>query len=471
MDGSISDKSVPPMRAEGAASGTRLRNWNGSISYLAERVEKVRCAADIQRIVRDRQRYPSPVRVKGSHHSTTECLVNEGGTVIDLTGMDRIVNIDPAANTITLEAGALLIDAAKALEQRNLQFYVNIELGNLTVGSGACCGTKEASFHSSASGEFEYGQVASYAVGYRYVGEDGSLHEVREPDPLLPAMRSSYGMLGVIYEVTFRVKPLRAMALHHEVFDVREFAAQLDEIVREDRSSMLYLFPFLDKVVVERRSDSGGRVRSRWQWCLRNVVWEHISPGLARVLRCAPSRLRYAVIDNWLRFTIGLQVAIVRGSHTSPADQIIRYGEQGGFAAYTFSIWAFEKERYAQILLDYFAFCREHYRKNGYRCDMLNVGYAVAQDQSSLFSYTRNGFALTLDPVSTGNPGWYAFITEFNQFCSVRGGKPLFNQTPGLTPDQTKKAFGPEIELFQAERRKRDPEGRFYPPFFRELFE
>lgn len=201
----------------------KLQNWKGTITYHANSVEPVESIDQIIAIVKDKQTYPSPVRVKSSHHSTTRCVVAEGGTVIDMTRMNRIIKIDEDAKTITMEAGVLHIDAARELEKHGLQFYVNVEIGNLTVGSGACGGTKDASYVSD--GEVEFGQVASYCVGVKAVGADGSILEVTEDDgELMEMMRASYGMLGVIYEVTYRVKSLRPMAVEHVSYPVEEFA-------------------------------------------------------------------------------------------------------------------------------------------------------------------------------------------------------------------------------------------------------
>lgn len=161
----------------------------------------------------------------------------------------------------------------------------------------------------------------------------------------------------------------------------------------------------------------------------------------------------------------------MRGRNTSPADQIIRYPETAGFASYTFSIWSFPRETYAQALRDYFQFCKDYYEANGYRCDLLNVGYSIAGDRQSIFSYTRHGPALTLDPVSTGSKGWDGFIIACNEFCIQHGGTPLFNQSRGITPLQAKAAFGPEIAEFQTYRRSHDPDERFYTDYFRNLFE
>lgn len=102
---------------------------------------------------------------------------------------------------------------------------------------------------------------------------------------------------------------------------------------------------------------------------------------------------------------------------------------------------------------------------------MGNVAYRIDHDTASLFSYSGRERVLTLDPVSTGDQGWAGFIVAYNEFCSQRGGTPLFNQTRGITPLQAKAAFGAEIEYFQTYRRAYDPEDRMYTPYFQQLFE
>jgi hypothetical protein len=160
---------------------------------------------------------------------------------------------------------------------------------------------------------------------------------------------------------------------------------------------------------------------------------------------------------------------LIRSENSYPADQIIRYPETAGAARYTFSIWAFPEENFPQALRGYYAFCREYYRTHGYRCDMLNVGYRINQDQSSLFSYTYNGTAMTLDPVSTAGPGWPEFLAAYNQFCSKNGASPLFNQTACLTTEQVQQAFGNRLETFRNLQRRYDPGNRFVNRYFAEL--
>jgi len=459
------ESSVP---AAGVA-GIEVRNWGRDLVSHPQVVVDARSIEDVVAAMLDPERYPSPVRAQGSAHSTTPCGEADGGTVIRMRGLDRIVRI--GTDTVTAEAGALLIDVAKALEQRNLQFYVNIELGNATLGSVACCATKDASMPG------EYGQVNSYCVGMKIVTPAGEIVEIGEDDPeLLQAARSSYGLFGVVVEATFKVRPLQAMAVEHEVFTLDDFERRLPELIDRGQSMMLYIQPFLDKVIVEFRryagdASSGAGKPRHYVWRLRNFVWKSFAPGLGHLMSAyVPwKRLRFGVINRFNQSAQLMMARVIKAPHTVPTDQMIRYPEESGWTRYTFSIWAFPQERYAQTLREYFAWVRRYYAEQGWRPDLLHVGYRILEDQSSLFSYTWAGPVLTIDPVSTGSPGWRDFLTAYNEFCSEHGGSPLLNQTWGLTPDQLRTAFGDRLERFESRRRTFDPEGRLLNGYFKEL--
>jgi FAD/FMN-containing dehydrogenase len=444
-----------------------VSNWFGSIKSSPQVVVEVGSVEEIVAVVKDRERYPSPVRAVGSNHSTTPCGVAEGGTLIVMRKMNRIVEIRD--DTVTVQAGALYIDVNQELQKRDLQFFVNVELGNITIGSAATGGTKDASMPG------EFGQIASYAVGLKMVKPDGELVEIDEGDPgLLQAARSSYGLFGIVYEATFRVRRLAAMHVHHEHFSLNEFASQLPALKAREQSMMLYINPFTDSIAIEFRSYSDAesdRGLSTWQWRLRNYVWSHTAPLYGfRVYKYIPLQaLRSALIDAYMRLvTLAIRLG-VRGDRTLPQAQQIRYPEIPDDDRYTFSIWAFPEETYVDSLRRYFEFSRDYYRRTGYRVNLLSVGYRINADRSSLFSYSYNGTVITFDPVSTGNEGWEAFLQEYNALCSDLGGVPLFNQTNLLTREQVGKAFGERIAQFDRYRRRFDPEGRLQNTYFREL--
>lgn len=443
-------------------TGVHLTNWEGSIGSDPRVVVRPRNVDDLVQIMRDTAKYPAPVRARGSGHSTSHCGVADRGTVVHMSAMNRVLEI--GTDTVTAEAGALYIDVAHALAQRGLQFYVNIELGNLTMGSAACTATKDASLPD------EVGQVNSYCVAMKLVTPAGEIVHITDQDPeLLRAARSSYGLFGIVYEVTFRLQRLRAMATHHKSFKLDEFITQLPALRARRESLMLYLFPFLDRVAVEFRSyHDDPSPPNRLLWRFRNWMWKNGAPGFGYLCtRFIPWRwLRYKILDHFYRAMLFVLDLFLRDRNTSAADQIIRYPERSSWTRYTFSIWAFPVAEYPQVLRDYYRFCRDYYREHGYRCNLLNVGYRIAGDRDNLLSYSWDGEVLTVDPVATGGPGWDDFLKAYNAFCSERGGSALFNQTKWFAPAQARRAFGDRLDQLEEIRKRFDPDDRLLNEYF-----
>jgi hypothetical protein len=236
---------------------------------------------------------------------------------------------------------------------------------------------------------------------------------------------------------------------------------------------MFYMFPFEDLITVEfRHYDPGASgIPNRVAWRLRNYMWASVGPLFcSRVERNVRDRdVRYGVIDGFCALWRFKLESLVCADHTIATDQIIRYPAEADGSRYTFSLSAFPDATYASVLTEYFAFCKRHYKQRGYRTNMLNVGYWIAQDRNSLLSYSYDGPVMTIDPVSTANPGWDEFLVAYNQFCSERGGIPLFNQTDAITPAQVQHALGDRLEAFAAARRDYDPAGRLLNAYFREM--
>ena len=112
-----------------------VTNWFGDLISHPQMVVEANSVEDIVAVLKNTDKFPSPVRAVGSNHSTAPCGVADRGTLIKIK-MNRILNF--GADTVTVEAGALYIDIAKALESRKLQFHVNTEIGSLSAGSAAC---------------------------------------------------------------------------------------------------------------------------------------------------------------------------------------------------------------------------------------------------------------------------------------------------------------------------------------------
>ena len=75
----------------------------------------------------------------------------------------------------------------------------------------ATAATKDSSFPGG------FGQVSSYVTAVRLVTPHGKLREITERDnpKEMRIIRSSYGLFGIVYEVTIKVRPTTALAVRH----------------------------------------------------------------------------------------------------------------------------------------------------------------------------------------------------------------------------------------------------------------
>jgi FAD binding domain len=443
-----------------------IASWDGTWTYRPRVVAVPENVEDLVEILSDEVRFPSPVRPAGSMHSTARMNGDDGGTMVDMKAMNRILHF--TGDTVTVEAGVTHIVLAAALKERGLQPYITTEIGNVTLGAMATAATKDSSFPD------EFGQVSSYVSGVRLVAPDGSLRELNERDhpEEMRLIRSSYGLLGIVYEVTIKVRPTTALAVRHYSLDLQSFRKNFSAYKARGYAVMYYIFPYVKRVLVElRKYNPGVEPNSRYRWVYRNRFWRKYGPAITRwIERNTYNRTLRTLADNLHFFLLrqGL-VYFVRSDRTWPHAQIISYPRDPGDNKYLFSMWAFREPGFFDILEEYCDFCIAYEAKTGYRCDLPSVGYAIARDTEALLSYSWEGATLSIDPASTGGPEWEEFLRAYNRFCSDRHGVPLFNQTPYLTRDQAQKAFGVRLQQFATIRKAADPKDRMLDSYFREL--
>jgi len=445
-------------------------NWEGGVTYRPAVIVKPQTLDEVVRIVGDKSNYPSPVRAVGKLHSPAPCSADDGGTMLDMTGMTRILKI--GADFVTAEAGALYIDVAEELARHGMQFHINTEIGNVTLGAAACAATKDSSFIGSS----QWAQVSSFVSGLKVVRPDGTVMSYTESEHAqeMRLLRCSYGLLGVIVEVTLKTQPLTAVSAEHRIYTLAKFRQAVPELVAQNYALMMYYYPFADRVMVElRREVPGVEPTSSGRWWLRNAFWRKIGPMFAVWIgRVSPNKH----IETALRRSLDRIIRrgtcwVVGGKRTRPTAQIIRHPDTPGPYRFVFSMWSFDEAHFFEVLEAYFRFCRDYAAQTGFCCDLPAVGYRMVKDRNALLSYAHDAPAMSIDPASTGGPGWDAFLKAFNAFSSAHDGHPLLNQTKHLTAAQVRKAYGKRWEEFARARRAWDPENRLLSGYFSELLQ
>jgi hypothetical protein len=448
-----------------------IANYDGSITATPRELVYPETVEELQSVLRDRVRYPSPVRAMGSHHSLTPCACSDG-TVVNLSRMNRVIEIDRVNQTLTAQAGLQFIDASKALREHDLQFMTNIEIGNMTLGAAACCHSKDA------LDGIEFGQVSSYVTKIKWVTPAGDLAEasLAGADPgLLRLVRASHGLCGVVYEATFRIKPVEALHFTYLPRPVDELTQEeVDQLLATSEGLICWTVGRTSVFQRRERIDHPG-VLASLLGAARRRLWNRVDAHFAHLIDQFSSNkeLRDAAQAGFvdLEKLLFSTLRLFGGITLLAPDKTIDYRSTAPSDRYAFTFWAFPSGQWLSTLREYLDFADQHYKATGFRCNMPLGAYHIRRDQSSILSYAHDQDIFSIDPIhsSTDDAAWHGFLRQFNEFAYQRNGIPLLNQSPFLERKHLEAAYGQRWFDFSAWVATQDPDGRMLNPFFAAL--
>jgi len=421
---------------------------------------------EIAQILRDARRYPSPVRPTGSGSSTTRCITANGGTQLDLSSMNRVLKID--TDTVTVQPGISLPDLAEHLSHEGLELIGGFDLASRTVGGAVCAAGLEASMAG------DVGQFAAHAVQLKVLSPSGRKFVVNEKTgSLLSLLRLSYGLLGVAYEVTLRVRPVQGFAVQTAKVSFDDFAKLGAKLSTATAGVKLYLLPFRDRIYLElRRPAAEGGHGRKLAWRLKDWAVYSALPEAARSLGMAvPIRqLRYPLIDGLSAVTQSLFNNVLVRNGSNSVEQSGRYRRVGSKSRFSYTTWAFPAAGFASTVLAYKQFSKEHYGRTGFRCDMPAVSFRLNHDRSALLSPSFDGPLFTISSLCTQSAGWDGFVFDFAEFASQHKGIPLFNQTRNASAELVTQRYGSRLAFFNKVRSELDPHDRLLNQYFGTYF-
>ena len=200
-------------------------NWAGNQQSKPVRIERPTSELEVVEVVRRAVAERLRVKVVGSGHSFTGIAVPDE-VMVDLTRMNRVVNVDHTRGVITVQAGIVLSDLNAYLELHQLSMP---NLGDVTYQTLA--GAVSTSTHGTG---LQRTGLAAQIRAFKLVTASG---EILTCDPeqnteIFHCGRVSLGALGVITEVTLNVVPafnLRAVEQPMRISHVLDNFAQLIE--------------------------------------------------------------------------------------------------------------------------------------------------------------------------------------------------------------------------------------------------
>lgn len=407
-----------------------------------------------------------PIRPQGAATSSSHCNLSPTGTVVRMTALDRIVNIDSYNHTVTAQAGVRLYALIEALAEHGLELVGSFEMTGRTLG-----GAIAAPSLGPGIGD-ESCSLANSVISLKVVTGSGKPLTVNSNQTnLLSAMRASYGVLGVIVEAKLKVQPVSTFSASHRRLSVHEFSAIVDRLTLNDVGFRFCVMPFRDRVYVDLRRYASGVGNSRSApWKIKDWGESTILPHMCKSLNVLLpiQSVRYRLIDSVTEATQGIVPSRFVKSGNN-ADSQCRTASSARRVNY--STWCFPASDFSLVLQAYQQFCRESYERTRYRCDIPAVGYRICKDASATLSPSFDEPMIVLQTTSTQKNGWEDFVIDLADFAEHWAGIPLFNQTRSLRADYAKQVFGDRLEYFRKIRRQLDPEDRLLTPFMAQYFQ
>ena len=423
---------------------------------------------ELMRLTDPEARTPTPIRPAGAGSACTGCNSTPAGTVISLDALDNILNIDTFNNTVTAQAGVRIYRLVEALAEHGLELVGAHDLAGRTLGGAIAAPSMGPGIGKRSA------CLASRVLSAKLVTPASKLMKVNtEQQNLLGAIRSSYGLLGVIVEATLRVQPIANFTVSHRKLTIDDFCAVVDTLSNSDVGFKFYLLPHRDRVYLDLRrySEAAGHTY-RTPWKIKDWGESTVLPGLFKSFnRLLPLHsVRYQVIDTVSEATQG----IVNGRFVTTGNNALA-GSAGRKISRTrrllYTTWCFPAAEFSVVARAYRQFCRQSYEKSRYRCDMPAIGYYVYQDRSALLSPSFDEPMIALQTSSTQASGWEDFIIDLADFAEHWAGVPLFSQTRSLRADYSRQVYGVRLDYFRKVRRQLDPEDRLLTPFMAQYFQ
>ncbi|MDH3266400.1 MAG: FAD-binding oxidoreductase [Gammaproteobacteria bacterium] len=411
---------------------------------------------------------PLPIRPQGAGSAATDCNASASGTTLKMTGLNRIVHIDPYNYTVTAQAGVRLETLVRELAEHGLELIGGYDLQGRSVGgaiSAPCYGPT-----IGANGAY----FASHVIAMKFLRADGELLRI-EPQQknLLAAFRSSFGVLGILYEATMRVRPIRTFTASHRRVTIDKFATAVDALANGDIGFKFYLMPYRDRVYLDLRrydADPGNAYRAPWQlkdWG-ESTVLPHVFKSLSKVMPI-PS-VRYKLIDTISEATQGLVNSRLVTTGTNAALQSNQLQRASSRRCY-YSTWCFPAANFSMIVKAYRDFCETMYADSQYRCDMPAVGFRLCRDTTSLMSPSFDESMIAITTASTQAKGWENFVIDLAEFAEKWGGTPLISQSRAVRAEHVIQTYSRRLDFLRRTRRQLDPENRFLNPFLAQFLQ
>jgi FAD-linked oxidoreductase len=230
----LSASAFAASKSSAAPAAAGWRNWSGNETCTPRQWTLPGSVDELASLLK---KAPGPVRCVGAGHSFT-ALVPTPGTLLSLDKLSGLVKVDRATSTATFAAGTRIAVATRLLDEAGFALMNQPDIDTQSLAGAIATAT-----HGTGQ---RFGALHSDLAGLQLLTPGGELlacSPAQRPE-LFSAAQVSLGSLGVVTEVTLKVKPRHFLRRHVWLAPTEELFAQAPALAARHLHFELYLLPF-----------------------------------------------------------------------------------------------------------------------------------------------------------------------------------------------------------------------------------
>ncbi|WP_418958682.1 FAD-binding protein [Streptomyces tritici] len=403
---------------------------------------------------------------RGLGRAYGDAAQNAGGTVLDMTGLDRIRSIDATRGLVECDAGVSLHRLMEVLLP--LGWFVPVTPGTRYVTVGGAIGADIHGKNHHVSGSF-----ARHVRSLRLLTADGSVRRVAPGTDLFDATAGGMGLTGVILSAVLELLPVETSLMTVDT----ERATDLDDLMaRLTATDHRYRYSVAWIDLLARGAATGRAVLTRGDHAPYDTLPLRIRRD-ARSFRpgslpAAPSYVPEGLLGRtsvglfnelWYRKAPRRSVGRLQRlpAFFHPLDGVPHWNRiygRGGFVQYQFVVGYGQEDALRQVV-------RRIARRG---CpSFLAVLKRFGEADPGWLSFPMPGWTLALD-IPARLSGLGTFLDELDEVVAGAGGRVYLAKDSRLRPELLA-AMYPRLADFRALRAELDPRAVFRSDLSRRL--
>jgi L-gulono-1,4-lactone dehydrogenase len=422
----------------------RWRNWSGEQQCRPLRIARPRTREGLVAALIEANRAERRIKVAGSGHSFTGAALTDG-TLLDLGLLNRVLEVDRPGGLVKVEAGIVLADLNRRLDQRGLALESLGDIDRQTLAGSISTAT-----HGTG---IRFRNLSSQVVAIEIVGADGTLRELSEasdPDGWRAA-RVGLGALGAIYSLTLRTVTNFRIDRSDRQRPLAEVLAALDSFVDELDHFEFYVFPHTEIALCREsmRTQVPARPASPAATYAQEVVLENwAAAGVVQLARHVPAAI--PTLSRVAAAGTGKSHKVDRSYRVYASERRIKFTEM------EYSIpRASAREAVERVL------------KIAARPELqvpfpIEVRFTAGDDAMLSPAHGRDSCYVAVHHDRYGD--WQPYFEAVAAVMADYGGRPHWGKRHQLGASELAKLY-PRFDDFKAVRARLDPDSRFANPY------